>query len=721
MSFNYLTHYNLMQILVEEGLHAVKTDKKTLQEFSNKFINITDEIQNAAKDIKIEDGESANSDVTLLSNFYDFRNNISKLDAKYISDKNINNITNEISNNLNILTKKYSKIIEDIKKTSSIEDLKKLFSNILEFNKYLKQDILGNPNINNNFYNDLLLILKKWENQINDYFKLKEKSFNSSQDPQIYINFKNGNGFISNDYKESKDCYFFHEGLLYNLTIRKQISKYKNENIWNITFSADEYNGSFSEFIQIYDSLSLQFKARNLKDTQTFWNKIITIIKYYAETESSNMKYFKFKGSDNIGKKISSAISENKALKIFELFNEFLFANADIEAQIPAQQLIRWMQQYYQDWKYGLKLKIKELKQKFFEFENPGVVNRKIKSIDTLAYLKIIKMIKNNKQSFEEEEKTLINFFKKYNNIKKKLNDLDIDNLKPNELFKILSDLNEDITAILSLEGKIKVALKNIESFIDNLPTNQKNEKLIKQYNLITLNSGRFIRVVYSTLFIQSLNEIKNKLILTLGYSLIRYAINKERINISKKTNTNKKQIYFKKSVIIKKINSIIFNLIEYFKIVSLNQELKNNFNSIFNFIESLSPATKSISKEEFKTILIKTINNINKKYKFTIKHSDFEKRLKLYMSNFQDNKRINIFKLKESKDFDFSPFQIEAIIKGEPKIVQPGSLLELTKTGKLAIMNARDKRYYKLLISYGIKDENIVFDSDKEIVFSAI
>lgn len=105
MFFNYLTRYNLMQILVEEGLHAVKTDKKTLQEFSGKFLNITDEIQNAAKDTKVEDGESTSSDVTLLSNFYDFRSNISKLNAKYISDKNINNVTNEILNNLSVLTK----------------------------------------------------------------------------------------------------------------------------------------------------------------------------------------------------------------------------------------------------------------------------------------------------------------------------------------------------------------------------------------------------------------------------------------------------------------------------------------------------------------------------------------------------------------------------------------------------------------------------------------
>ena len=422
MVYNCLEQYNLIAILAEEGLHSVKTDSKTLQEFSGKFIDITDKLKESADQIN---NKEDSSDAALLTAFYSFRESIYKLEVKYFSNKNIIESLQDLINQLKTLTKSYSKIIENIKNIDSIENLKKIFNDIIDFNKYIQKNYLDNPSIDKNLKKDLSLILITWQESLNAYFKLKEKLFDKSKDPDIYINFKNGNGFFSNKVSNKNiEYYFYHEKLFYNLTIRRQFTQYNNEDVYAISFSAGKYDVSFNEFIESYKELTLEHKARNLKDTQLFWNKLITIIKHYAQ--DYNIKYFMFKGAgDDDGKKISSAISENKALKTFQLFNNFLFANVDIKSEIPAQPLIRWLQQYNQDWKYSLKLKIKELKKSFFEFENS--VYKRTKAIDTLGYIKIISMIKSDKESFEEEKKILINFFKRYNSIKKKLNNLNID------------------------------------------------------------------------------------------------------------------------------------------------------------------------------------------------------------------------------------------------------------------------------------------------------
>lgn len=709
MVFNYLDSYNLMQILIEEGLHSVKTDSKTLQEFSSKFINITDELKKASKDI--DDDNTKNIDIKLIEEFQNFRNKIYRLEYTYFEDKKLQSTIQEINNGLKNLIKDSSKIITKINTVKNNDELKELFSPFKEFNEYLQKKIIDNSSINNNnFKNDLNIAIKEWQKNLDDYLNEKEKKDNNVN-PPIYESFKEGNGFIEDDNSGSRmDFYFFHENLFYNLVLVK--NKFNDKFAWDISFSADYYDVNFIEFIKNFKNKSNKYINRNLKDTQGFWSKLITIVKYSAN--NYNIEYFKFKGiNDDRGEKISSKISEKKIVKTFELFNQFLFANADKDSEIPAQKLIRWIQQYSQDWRYSLNLRIKEIKEYFFDLDDSS--NNKIKQIDINIYLKIIPIIKNDKESFENEKKLFILFLKKYNSIKEKLQNLNINNLKSGPLFKTLNSLNEDISELINLEKKIYVARNKIEKFVEDIPDYKKTTKLLKKYNMVVYNNNKFFKTIYSETFLNLLNQIKVMLILTLGFSLIKYAINKERITKSKKTEINKKNIYIKKSIIIKKINSILYNLIEYFKIFINSTELTNNFNSILNFIETLTPnASKVISKEDFKSILIDTIDTINNKYKFTKRHEDFDNRLELYMSNLKNN-MIKIENLKNNFDFDFSPFQI--IHKNI--MVHPGVLLELTKAGKLALMNARDKRYYKILLSYGIKDENIFFDNNKDLLFS--
>jgi hypothetical protein len=722
MIYNYLEQYNLIQILNE--IYSVKTDSKTLQEFSGKFVDITKELKEASeKFAKSTDAINfdLNIDTNLLENFQDFRTGIYKLESQYNKDESLKNIIDYITKELKKLINESAKIIQILHNVNSEQEfnqLKKLLNYFLIFNNDLQKKL---DNVNKNFKNDLEPIIKKWDLDINNYIKEKQKIINLSNDPEIYTNFKNGNGFIIYKYDEkNQEIYFFHENLFYKISITQLLQEHNGEYIHGISFSTDNYNVNFKEFSLNYLKKTLSYKARMLQDTQLFWTKVITVIKYCAQKNKIN--YFLFKGvDDDEGIKSTSAISQNKALITFRLFNKFLFANADLDSEIPAQPLIRWLQEYNKKQKNDLKFKIKELKEDFFESEIT-FNNKKIKSIDTLRYLKIISIIKNDKNDFEEERKTFINFIKKYNNIKKKINELNLNNLKSIELYKILLNLNEDISAILSLEGKIKNAQEKIEIFVDNLPAEKESNRLLKQKNIIQ-KGGQFISIIYSSNFLRGLDEIKITLISILGFSLIGYAINKERIRLSKKNKINKKQIQLNKSSVLKQINSIIFNLIKYLKILSIKIELIRSFEYIFNKIDELSPSSdsKKISKEQFKSLLLDTIYTINNKYKYTEKSENFENRLQAYMRNFKDNEQIDINNLKDENEFNFSPFWPEINYDNTLRVIQPGGLLKLTTEGKIALMNARDKRYYKLLISYGIKDKNIFFDENKQIVFSAI
>ncbi len=647
MKHNILEFYNLHNILIEAGINpGIKIDHNDLSDFKNKFQNITSDLEKNKENI-LKNEKLKEEFINNLRDIIDFIESL----TEYLDEDTLSFFQKKIKNyNLN--------------KSIHGNELKELLKDVSDFNELIK-DIENSK-------------IEDWIFDFNNIYKKIE-----TQD--LYSLFKEGYGFIN--IKDSSRYSFFHEKLLYDLTLK--VTNYDNNKTCEISFDAIEFDVDFKTFIDQYFSISGNYKDRVIKDTNILWKKIMTMIKYFSE-QNSDVSRFSFLGIDDTNPKSPSITKKNAALHIFNNFNKILIANLNDDIEINAQEFIDLLDEQDKDNIKILKeiiLRINFNNEQLLESEEylNQLNNNNIQSINELI------------DKYKKEIKILENFIKNYKIIKKELNSFKLN-------YNYLKNLNNELASILSKKDKINEAQQLIRKALRtaSYEFNTKDTKSI-------------------ALYFSQIKNLKYQIIIYLITYIIKNEIKKEKDRLSKKL--KEKNINFNVGKILKKISAIIYNLIKYFNVFdNLNEPNNKGYDFILaeieNRIKELSNSQRiTFSKDKLKQALIKTIDEINEKYKYTIKHKDFDTRLKTLIKNLPDEKYLIISVFSDTESFSFFPDYNDETVKNK-NITSPKYLIQLTPKGKLAIMSSRSKRYYAILKDYGIKEENIDVDSNNEVTF---
>jgi hypothetical protein len=176
----------------------------------------------------------------------------------------------------------------------------------------------------------------------------------------------------------------------------------------------------------------------------------------------------------------------------------------------------------------------------------------------------------------------------------------------------------------------------------------------------------------------------------------------------------NLKQI--KKSLaqdFIKRFEMLLNNIIKKYKLDrNIIRELIEIKNSLIPEFEDVN-SYKVIKRENFAKILTETLQEVSDIEKTFTLHEDYKNRLELYIKSISDK----VFKNKSNflnfiEELKFDPQYSYLDFKKLPDPIECiGWLLSYTEEGKMALMNAREKRYYNILINdLGIPKKDITF-----------
>jgi DNA polymerase III psi subunit len=709
MKYNYLERYNLIQI-IQELQTATGLTKTNIKKYLSNFekINIESFDRDKLKSLKEQ-----------VLNFNDFLQNKKPLIKDKKSKEFVSKFIEFVKDNFVLLgtggwevVSLFEELIQKIEQINSFSETKTSIDRLL------------------NNLNEFLIYLKNNENKINENFNI----------------LKTGKGFFTLSNLNDTLYYFFFEEKLYCVKLFKFKNNRNNTIESSFSFYVSErfFNSDLNFFIANYRNFNyFDLKAKKLNDSKAFWLKIGAIIKSYSD--EYKIKYFQFSGADDYDTAKPSLDSVKYATKnsfqscIVYLKANLLKTDNSKNINISALKIINnyinktldlfdkgasWINLEYNTIDLSIKdinisfLNLKNVVEKSFEDKckdlNFNLKRNKKEEIEVLKNQYII----NQKKLLDKLE--ALNFFKKeiniFNTFLKNLNELhtlladnNITKQKLIELYKILNKINIQNSifqkAYQTIENNISDINEDYNKLVENISNN--NQELIKTFNAEA-------QEILEYDFKIKIQELNYKVL-----NLISLYIYKNQIIREIRKNKNSKNILSTKDI-IKRFEMLLNDIIKKYKLNRdiINQliEIKNSFIPQFDDIKSY----KLVTKKDFSKILTQTLEQVSKIENTFVLHSDYENRLKIYLKSINDNvfKNVkNLLSFIEELNFDpqYSYLDFKKINEKENKA---GWLLSFTEEGMLSLFNAREKRYYNILINdLKIAKENITFENDN-IVF---
>ena len=705
MKYNYLERYNLIQI-IQELETATGLTKKNIQKYLSNFKKI---------DINSFDEEYRREIKRQVFNYKEY------LDTKKnsISNKQITSTIKDFNIYLND-----NFILVGNEAWSSTEDIQELIEKIKEINSF----------------KNITTSIKKLINDLEEYLAYLKKSTDI-----INNNFevlKNGNSFFKTFDGSDTLYYFFFEEKLY--CVKLFTTENNSLTISDFSFFASEafYKDNIDFFIKNYKNWDyFNLKARKLNDTKVFWLKIGAIIKSYSD--EFKIKYFQFSGVDNIDINKPSLDSAKYATKnSFESCRTYLKANL---LQLDNSKNIN---------KISLDIINKYIDEKTDLFVNDA-------SWFNLQYDPINSFMKKRNESLSNLKNTIEKSFEdvckdfKFNLNKKKKNEIQILKVDYEQKQQLLLNKLQSLNFFKKEIGVFNTFLKNLNE-LQSIVSEIKHNSIIKKQNLVALYRVLNKISIQITVFKKSLEIIKNnersiiddydeliidikrnpsseEIIIPLiaemediliydfkikieefNYKVINlislYIYKNEIIRDNRKSNSSKKLLA---QDFIKRFEMLLNNIIKKYKldrdIVQELIEIKNSLIPEFEDVKSY----KIIKRENFAKILTETLQQVSNIEKTFTLHEDYKNRLELYIKSISDKvfKYIPSFlKFIEELKFDpqYSYFDFKKLPNPENDV---GWLMSYTEDGMLSLMNAREKRYYNILINdLGIPKKDIIF-----------
>jgi hypothetical protein len=705
MKYNYLERYNLIQI-IQELETTTGLSKTNIKKYLSNFKQI---------DINSFDDEYKREIKRKVFNYKEY------LDAKknLISNKQIISIIKDFNIYLND-----NYILVGNKNWNSPEDIQELIGKIEKINSF----------------KDITTSIKELIDNLKKYLDFLKKSTDIINDNFDVL--KNGKGFFKSFDNNDTLYYFFFEEKLY--CVKLFITEINSLKVSDFSFFASEafYKDDIDFFIKNYkDWAYFDLKARKLNDTKTFWLKIGAIIKSYSD--ELKIKYFQFSGADNIDANKPSLDSIKYATQnSFESCRTYLKANLlqldnskninKISLDIINKHIDEktdlfindafWFNLQYDPINSFMKkrneslLNLKNTIEKSFEDVCKDFklnLNKKKKSeIQTLKedYEKYQQLLLNKLQS--------LNFFKKeigvFNTFLKNLNELQsiVSEIKHNSVIK-----KQNLVALYRILNKISIQITVFKKSLEMIKNNQ--QSIIDDYDKLIIDikrnpsSEEIIKPLTAEMedildydFKIKIEEFNYKVMNLISL----YIYKNEIIRDNRKKNSSKKLLI---QDFIKRFEILLNNIIKKYKldrdIVQELIEIKNSLIPEFEDVKSY----KVVKREVFAKILTKTLQQVSNIEKTFTLHEDYKNRLELYIKSISDKvfKYIPSFlNFIEELKFDpqYSYFEFKQLPDPENKV---GWLMSYTEESMLSLMNARDKRYYNILINdLGISKNNISF-----------
>ncbi len=727
MKYNYLERYNLTQIIQELQIDTgIKEDQvlSNLSDYEKKQIEL-----------------ATTKEEILIEKIYDLKDSVKNYEEAIFPLKNKNPQLEKAYANLYIYANNKDGVSRIQNNIKDVEYLKKLYNDFLSIVQQFKnfkevKQANKEKQIIERFQEIIQLSKDIIESDKINIIKIKEN----------FENLKNGETFFKLKSKEVK-YYFFYEKKLYILKLA--IFEKKKMKFANFMFMASEkfINEDINFFIDNFDnSMYYTLDTQKLEDSASFWLKIATIIKLFSKQDK--VYYFAFSGAED-KQKLTNLSSKIATKNSFEDCKIYLKLNLN---DLNDDSNENWNKILLDVVDKTIKNQLSFLDKNTFDIitnynKTYNDLKNRIESLDTLEntikkdFKTIISDFKFKapkqemaifKEKYEQKQNKILNelnqlnFYKKERNIINTfLNNLTqlkdaIDNINTNKNFKNLVKLNDIITKITIqypnfLKADRDVRLIEDENYQEKFRINFWYDDLINNFK----KTGASIDLIYElnkdiSDFLYSTLETILLEINTINIKLITCYIYKFEIKKQIKK-TEKDGTYLKSSDWVKKFNAIFNNIVKAYKIqdqVFYNLKMLKNviLDSFLDDIENLTSYSK-ISLEQFGIALTNALQQVSKQEKTFTLHKDYKDRLKEYlkMINKTDlNNKNTIRNFINDIEFDpqYSYYTKEEINQINLKI-KAGWLMSFTEKGLMSLFNAREKRYFRILV----KDLKIPID----------
>jgi hypothetical protein len=512
-------------------------------------------------------------------------------------------------------------------------------------------------------------------------------------------------------FEEDKNYYFFQEDRLYNVRFTEKNSFY------DISFYASKQSGInnpweneeyFYENYKLNSIFTLESVA--LKDSLSFWLKLIKIVKAYAK--KAKVTHFGFYGSSGKNR-VLSQVQLEAYKNVIKLHSSYFISNylkrsegdrflTDSELSYLTR-LFKKEYENYKNSKFSLLQETEQSLEKSKEvLENVVPCLRYVETLLRYSYEELCDLLgvqttEKTKQLYNDSVSKL-NSYVSSQEYKKSFNRLltGYETLKKN--FSDLQVLAEYDTKSNKLNESLKNTAEFLRSYAESVlfVVNKEPQNFNKLSNdflkLSIKDKSKMWKLSSGT--VDTLEDLSNISTQSIEY-LLTLKTQEKLIGV---LSTVKE---LKVSSFLKKVEAVFQNLIKAYKLQRFTKEVRENtVTSLLDALEGEVVAKPNkVTLLNVKYALLKTTKEVSKRYGYTRLRSNYKNTLNKVAKDLYDSLKINS-----------NPNYLTKYV-WDP--VHPNAIIEITEEGLLAIFNEREKRYYKILLQLGVPKSNITYNGN--------
>ncbi len=510
-------------------------------------------------------------------------------------------------------------------------------------------------------------------------------------------------------FEEGNNCYFFHENNLYNVRFTEKnnfydvsfyVSKSSNFNNWeNEEYFYENYKrGTFFTL----DSVTL-------KDSLSFWLKLIKVVKSYAK--KAKVTHFGFYGSSGESRVLSQVQSE--AYKnIIKLHSSYFVSNylrrSEADRFLTDSEfsyLTRLFKKEYENYKNSKFSLLQETEVSLVKsketLENVVPCLRYVETLLRYSYEELCNLLGvqtteevkqqynesvskfNSYVSSQEYKKSFNRLLTGYETLKKDFSDLQVlaeYDTKSNKLNESLKNTAQFLRSYT--ESVLFVVNKKPQNF-DKLSNDFLKLSIKDKSKMWKLSSGT----------VETLEDLSYVATQLTEY-LLTLKTQEKLISLF----SSVKEL--KVSSFLKKVEAVFQNLIKAYKLQKFTKEVrKRTVTSLLDALEGeVIAKPNKITLLNIKYALLKTAKEVGKRYGYTRLRSNYKNTLNQVTRDLYNSIKNNNNNLNYLMKYVWDP-------------VHSNTIIEITEEGLLAIFNEREKRYYKILLQLGIPKTDIMYN----------
>lgn len=517
-------------------------------------------------------------------------------------------------------------------------------------------------------------------------------------------------------FEEGNTYYFFHENNLYNVRFEQK------SNFYEVSFYVSKQSGvnnpwkNEDYFYENYKLGSMfTLKSVALKDSLSFWLKLIKVVKTYAK--KAKVTHFGFYGSEGESRVLSQVQSE--AYKnVIKLHSSYFVSNylrrseADrFLTDSELSYLTRLFKKDYENYKSSKFSLLEETKESLEKskatLENVVPSLQYVETLLRYSYEELCNLLgvqttEETKQQYSESVSKLNSYvasqeYKKsfnrlltgYETLKKDFSDLQVlaeYDTKSNKLRESLENTTQFLRSYA--ESVLFVVNKQPQNF----------DKLSNDFLKLSIKDKskmwKLSREPVDTL--EDLSYVSNQL----TEYLLTLKTQEKLISLL----SGIKEL--KVSSFLKKVEAVFQSLIKAYKLQRFTKEVrKNTVTPLLDALEGEVVAKPNkVTLLNVKYALLKTAKEVSKRYGYTRLRSNYKNTLNRVASELYTSLKNNS-----------NPNYLTTYV-WDPN--HPNAIIEITEEGLLAVFNEREKRYYKILLQLGVPKSNITYDGNY-VIFS--